>query len=133
MKKEISIDFTEGEGAEKVELKGSVILKRLNFTEKNALEEESTDIKILGNNIPPVIKVSTSKMKEFALLKCIVASSLVKTTYFEDKSGKAFVPVANNYGLADLEGIRNLPQEIGDELFMAYTELNAVSEKKNVK
>lgn len=127
--KKTEIEFSEGEGAEQVELKGAVTLKRLNFTEKNALEEESTDIKIFGT--VPQVKVSTSKLKEFALLKSIIACALVRITYFED-STKAFVPVAKDYGL-DLDGIRNLPQEVGDELFLAYTELNAVSEKKNVK
>lgn len=124
-KKEINIDFTEEEGTERVEFKGAVTLKRLNFTEKNALEEESTDIKIFGN--VPQVKVSTSKLKEVALLKSIVASSLVKTTYLDGKNIGA-----EKYGL-EIDGIRKLPQEIGDELFVAYTELNAISEKKNVK
>lgn len=128
MKKEITVDYTEGEGLEKEELKGTVTLKRLSFSEKNSLEEEATDIKIFGNT--PQVKVSTSKMKELGILKSIIASDLKKTTYYMDKVTKNTLAQEKPYDL-NIEGIRNLPQDVGNELFIAFTELNQVDEKKN--
>jgi hypothetical protein len=127
MVKKISIEYTEGEGLERIDFSGDVTLKKLNFSEKNALEEESTDIKFFGNT--PQVKVSTSKMKELGLLKSIVECTLVKTTYVQDKVTKNIVPVTNDYNL-DITGIRNLPTDIGEELVYEFTEMNNVSPKK---
>jgi len=127
MEKKINIKYGEGEGIERIELEGSVTMKRLNFSEKNALEEECTDIKFFGKT--PQVKVSTSKMKELGLLKSIVGAAITKTTFFEDRITKNIVPTINGYEM-DINGIRNLPQELGEELFVAYVDLNEVSEKK---
>ena len=128
MKKKIEIMYEEGEGLDKLEFKGKVTLKRLNFSEKNSLEEESTDIKIFGNT--PQVKVSTSKMKELSILKSVIGCELQKITFIEDKVTKAHMPVVTNY-LLDINGIRDLPQEVGDELFLEFTQLNSVDKKKN--
>lgn len=85
-----------------------VTIKRLSFGEKNMLEEEATDIKLVGTS--PVVKISMSKLKELSLLK-----GIVKSTY----------PIKN------IEDIRNLPQEVGDLLFNEFTEINQVDVKKN--
>lgn len=127
MNKTVEIKYEEGEGPEQIEFSGLVILKRLNFSEKNALEEESTEIKFFGNM--PQVKVSTSKMKELALFKSITSSNLFKTVYYEDKVTKANIPSKNPYDLG-IEGIRNLPQDIGEELFLTFNELNNISDKK---
>lgn len=122
-------NYSEGEDLDKIEFQGHVILKRLNFSEKNSLEEESTDIKMYGNT--PQVKVSSSKMKEFGLFKSIVSWELKKTTYFEDKLTNKPAPVTENYPL-NMQNIQGLPSEIGEFLFEQFTELNSVSEKKNV-
>lgn len=130
MNKTIEIDYEDGEGIERIEFKGKVTLKRLNFSEKNMLEEESSDIRVFGN--VPQVKVSTSKMKELALLKSIVSSDLRKITFVEDRVTKAFNPIVTSYEL-NIANIKELPQDIGEELFMAFTEINTISEKKKVK
>ena len=127
MKKTILIDFGEGEGLEREEYKGEVTLKRFNFEEQNAYSEESTDIKFFGAT--QQVKVSTSKLKELGILKSVIDNKLQKITYFQDKVTKALIPISNSYPL-DLAGIRNLPREVGDMLFIAFSEINEVSEKK---
>jgi hypothetical protein len=129
MQKDTQVAYEEGEGINRVEFKGVVTQKRLNFSEKNGLDEESTDIKIFGST--PQVKVSMSRMKELSILKAVVNSTLTKTTYFEEKVTKQIRPATDNYPLS-LEGIRNLPIEIGEQLFADFTELNNVSEKKNI-
>ena len=127
MKKVIQIDYEEGEDLDKFELHGTVTLKRLNFSEKNSIEEESTEIKILGS--VPQVKVSTSKIKELGLLKSIVESDLKKTIYHEDRVTKVATPTTAIYAM-DITGIRELPQDVGEELLAEFTELNTVNEKK---
>lgn len=129
MQKELIVDFTEGEGLEKVDIKGKVIFKRLSFYEKNLLEEEMTEVKIIGES--PNVKVSTTKLKECSLVKSIVSSELVKTTYYEDKVTKKIMAENINYPL-NINNIRDLPQELGEIFFMEFTKLNSLSLKKNV-
>ena len=95
MNKKIEIEY-EGKTA-------IVELKELDFGEKNQLEEESTDIKIIGGQ--PIVKISTSKMKELALLKSIVDAPFT----------------------ISLESIKKLSDANGKKLFEAYSELNNVS------
>jgi hypothetical protein len=102
-------------------------MKRLSFSEKNSIEEDSTDIKMYGNT--PQVKVSTSKIKELGILKSVVSSELIKTLYVEDKVTKNPVPVNTPYAL-DIAGIRDLPQDVGEQLLEVFTNLNTVSEKK---
>ena len=97
MEKQVEIEFNG-----KKEL---VVLKRLSFGEKNKLEEEATDIKVIGGQ--PVVKISTSKMKELALLKSITKAPFT----------------------IDLNSIQALPQEIGAKLFDEFTTLNEISPK----
>jgi hypothetical protein len=127
MKKTIEVSYEEDEGIDKLEFKGTVTLKRLNFSERNAIEEEATDVKVFGT--VPQVKVSTSKIKELGILRSLDSSALIKTTYQEDKMTKALLPINTPYAL-DLEGIRNLPRDVGEELVEAFSSLNAVSEKK---
>lgn len=127
MKRVIEIDYEEGEGLDKYELKGTVEMKRLSFSEKNAMEEEATEIKVLGTT--PQIKISTSKIKELGILKAVTTSNLIKTVYSEDRVTKNPVPASTPYPL-DAEGIRNLPQDVGEELLEIFAELNTVNEKK---
>jgi hypothetical protein len=127
MNKTIEIDYSEGEGLDRYELKGKVTMKRLNFSEKNAMEEEATEIKMFGTT--PQVKVSTSKIKELGIFKAIVESNLVRTLYVEDRVTKTHNPVQTQINL-DLEGIRNLPQDVGELLLEGFTDLNVLSEKK---
>lgn len=129
MQKKFDIKYEEGEGLERVEFSGFVIMKRLSFAEKNALEEECTDIQFISNISK--IKVSIAKMKELGPLKGIVNAELKRTTFTQEKITKGIIPVQEKYNLT-LDGIRNLPQNIGDYLFQCFTEMNNVSEKKNV-
>jgi hypothetical protein len=129
MNKTINISYEEGEGLEREELKGKVIFKRLNFSEMNTLHEEGTDIKIFGNT--QQINAHPAKLKELAILKSVVSCDLKKITYFEDKVTKAHVPTENGYAL-DIGGIQALPVEVGNQLFDAFTDLNTLSEKKNI-
>ena len=88
--------------------KHNFTIKRLTFGEKNSLEEEATDIKLVGTS--PIVKISMSKLKELSILK-----GIVKSTF----------PIKN------VEDIRQLPQEVGELLFSEFTELNSVDVKKN--
>jgi len=130
VKKIIEIKYEEGEGLDKEEYIGEVVIKRLSFSEKNSLEEESTDIKIMGGQ--PIVKLSTAKMKEVGLLKSIVSSDLKKTTYYEDKVTKDHKPTTNAYPL-DITNIRNMPVELGNLLFDEFTAINTVEDKKKEK
>lgn len=127
MKKIVEISFVEGEGEDKLEYQGSVTLKRLNFSEHNALEEEATDIKVFAG--VPQIKVSSSKMKELAILKGIVSMDLKKITYVMDKVQGKLIPAVTPCQIT-LEEIKNLPQDIGDQLFLEFMEINSVTDKK---
>ena len=127
MKKQVDVVYEEGEGLDKYELKGTVTMKRLNFSEKNSIEEESTDIRMIGS--VPQIKVSTSKIKELGIFKSVDSCDLIETHYVEDKVTKAATPMNTQY-ILDIAGIRKLPQEVGEQLVAIYTEMNSVSEKK---
>jgi hypothetical protein len=129
MQKTIEINFSEGEKLDRIEFKGSISLKRLSFSEKNALDEDINDIRVTGGI--PQIKVSTSKAKELGILRSLIPgkSALVKTTYFEDRITKNISPTSSPYELT-LEGIRNLPVEVGEQIFAAFIELNTIPEKK---
>ena len=127
MKKETLIDYTEGEGVEQIDLKGNVSIKRLNFSEKNQLDEQATDITVTGTH--PQVRVKTSKIRELGLLASIVASDLIKTNYVLDPVTKLINPVHSAYPL-DHQGILNLPNEVGSTLFLAYMEVNEVTDKK---
>jgi hypothetical protein len=89
--------------------KHTCIMKRLSFGEFNQLEEEATDIKSFAGQ-QPIVKISTSKMKELALLKSIVSST---------------------YPLTTIAQIKELPREVGDLLFNSFTELNEQTPKKD--
>lgn len=127
MKKIIDIDFVEGDGLDKIEIKGKVTLKRLNFSESNSIEEDATDIKMIGN--VPQVKISTKKIKELGIERGVIENTLTITTYSEDKVTKNPVPHTEPYPL-NATGVQGLPKEIGDELVTAFTELNSVNEKK---
>lgn len=127
MKKEIGINYSEGEGLEKIEYRGKVVIKRLKFSEKNELEEESTEIKLFGNM--PQTKISTSRLKELGILKSVSDYDLVKTTYKEDKVTKQPIAVSTPYYL-DINGIRDLPIDVGEILFYEFTEMNTLGSKK---
>lgn len=85
-----------------------VNLKRLTFGEKNKVEDSATEVKMMGNQ--PLVSVKTSVLKEMSLLKSVVSSTI---------------------SLKTIEEIRDLPQEIGDMLYIEFNELNSVTEKKN--
>ena len=89
-------------------VKQSVELKRLSFGEKNQLEEEATDIKFSGVN--PIVKISTSKLKELGILKSVVSSTIP---------------------LKSVSDIQALPQEVGELLTEKITALNSLDLKKN--
>lgn len=129
MKKEIEVIYGEGEGIDRFELRGKVVMKRLNFSEKNMLEEDSSDVKVLGNI--PQVKVSTAKLKEMALVRSIIEADIKKITYFQDKQTKEIKATEVGYAM-DITGIQNLPIDIGESLFQEYLALNTLSEKKNV-
>lgn len=126
MKKKIEINYSEGEGEEMLEVQGQVVLKRLDFDGKNSLDEEATEIKVFGDM--PQVKVSSKKMKELAILKSVVETDLKKITYSLDKS-KQLVPNATPLNL-DITGIRSLPVEVGEQLFVEFSNLNTLSDKK---
>lgn len=127
IKKTLEINYTEGEGVEKIDFSGVVVIKRLDFSEKNALEEEGTDVKILGGVTQ--VKISSSKIKEFGILKSIVSNEVYRTTY-ESLQGGEFKPISVRYHL-DMSGIRGLPATVGELLFNGYSELNTLTEKKD--
>ena len=83
-------------------------LKRLSFREWNKLEEESTDAKIVGGQ--PIVKASSSRLKDLALLKGVVDCT---------------IPLAN---INDLD---KLDRTSGETLFIAFMELNSQNLKKN--
>ena len=109
--KEIQIDWKD----EGKSLKGKVMIKKLSFREKNMLEEESADVKVINGQ--PIVKVSTSKLKEVSLHKGIVSWELADE--------RAQVYPLNN------ENIGKLPAVIGEQLFSEFTEYNAQTQKKN--
>ena len=110
MNKVFEIDWSSGDEF----VKGEVTLKRLNFREKNMLEEEATDIKVMGGT--PIVKVSTSKMKELLILKSVVSSKLVNHL--------------NQEISLNIEGIQNLPADVGEKLFEYAQEVNTAPEVK---
>jgi hypothetical protein len=58
-----------------------------------------------------------------------VGTDLTKTIYVEDKVSKQPIPINSAYNL-DMTGIKELSQEVGEQLIELYTELNTISEKK---
>jgi len=129
MNKKVEVSFSEGEGVDKVEFSGVVTLKKLNWSEMNSLQEEASEVKFL--NGVPTVKVLTSKMKELSILKSCVDSNLHKTTYVEDKVKGGLTPVVVEYKLDNVLKIRDLPQEVGEELFNEFQLLNTLNSKKN--
>lgn len=128
IKKTIEINYEEGEGIDKEEFKGTVTLRRLNFTEKNNLENDITETKVMGRT--PTININQSRMKELAIFKSKFESNLYKTTYSLNPVTKELVAETKVYEL-DMPGIQNLPDEVGNLLFIEFSELQNVSQKKN--
>lgn len=128
MRKEVLIDFTEGEGEDKVEVKGKVIMKKLSWTEKNLYDEESTDIKIFGNT--PKVEISLHKMKEAGARMGTVSSDLTLTTYNLDKVTGKLVPSIAPIDVRTKAGLDMLPIEVGEMLFLAFSEINNLDDKK---
>jgi len=83
-----------------------VVIKRLNFGEKNRLQDEATDIKVVGTQT--IAKVSIAKINEISLLKGIIKAPFS----------------------VDMATIQSLPVEIAEKLLEVFGELNGVSEKK---
>ena len=83
-----------------------VVIKRLNFGEKNRLQDEATDIKVVGTQT--IAKVSIAKINELSLLKGITKAPFS----------------------VDLATIQSLPVEIAEKLLEVFGELNGLSEKK---
>ena len=127
IKKTFEVDYSEGEGLDRIEIKGKVVMKRLNWDEYCSLEQESTDIRLYGQTSQ--VTLNSKKMKQLAVLKSTVESQITKTTYYEDKVSKAILALPVHYDL-DINGIMNLPREIGEQLFEAFTELNGMPDKK---
>jgi hypothetical protein len=113
--KEVIIDWSEDGKS----LKGVVVIKKLNFREKNQIEEESTDVRIVAGQ--PIVKVSSSKLKEMTLLKSIFSFDIIST---DDKG------ISTKYVL-DRDGIGNLPDEVGSQILDEISEMNTQSVKKN--
>jgi hypothetical protein len=103
--KEVTFEIEEGDTTKKY----SVVMKRLNYGDKTDLEKESSEIRIY-NGVPDA-KIDLAKLKVLSIMKSIVNSDYPN--------------------LKDYNTIRSLPQEVGELLFEAYTELNTTSLKKN--
>lgn len=82
------------------------IIKRLNYGEKVGLEEEATNIQIVGNQ--PITKISTAKLRILSIMKSVAQSSIPLNTW---------------------DAVSKLPQDAGDLLFEAYIELNTPNPK----
>ena len=83
-----------------------VELKELTFGEYNDLMEEAAEVKLIGTT--PQVKISHSKMKEFALLKAVTKAPFEKS----------------------IQAIRNLPRAIGDQLYAEVDKLNTIPAAK---
>ena len=129
VEKTIEVNYEEGEGLFKMELRGTVTIKRMSFSERNEMEAEGTEIRVTGG--APQVKVNSARMKEFALLKAVTKSSLSKTTYYTDPATQGIKGQTYAYPW-DYAGIRDLPQDVGEQLFDEFVVLNTVSPKKNV-
>ena len=127
-KKEVEIDYEEGEGLEKVIFKGTVVLKRLSWGEKNATEDEASTIQLVGKT--PIAKISPARLKVAGLSKAIISNNLKKTIFVENAQ-KEMISSDAPYML-DPAGLLDptFPQDIGDKLFEAFTELNEMEDKK---
>lgn len=96
-------------------LNGVVTFKKLSFGEKNQLEEEATEAKVVAGQ--PVVRVSVAKLKEVSLVKGIFTWDLM-----DEKAQK--IPL-------NADTIRNLPAEIGEMLLEEFTAYNQSTQKKN--
>jgi hypothetical protein len=127
--KEIIVDFTEGEGEQRTDIAGRVVMKRLSYDEHNALETDIAPVKLMGN-VPQVV-INSQAMKSSSIMRSVVSSSVKKTTYMLDKTSGELVPSVTPIDLTTIAGIKELPREVGDQLFMTYTELNSIGAKKD--
>ena len=128
MQKVYEIVYDEDEGVNKVEFKGTITLKRLNWDESNVLQSEAVNMQFVGRGIPSVTP-DLAKGKLLAVWKSYVSSEIIKTTYFIDKVTKEIKPKEETYPIT-LETLKVIPQFLGDYLFDSYTELNTLTEKK---
>ncbi len=129
LKKEVEINFSEGEGEDKLDIEGKVTIKRLDYSEKNYVNEKAIEVMVYGET--QQVKMSSAKMKEHSLEKSIISSTLKKTTYWLDKTKGQLMPSTEPIKLVNnIDEIRKLPCEIGDQLFSIYSELNVLSPKK---
>ena len=83
-----------------------IVIKKLTFGERNDLQEQVTQVKYIGTI--PQIKVSTGKLKELSILK-----SLVKAPF-----------------KISLPEIKELPNEIGEQIYKEVDKFNKLSEEK---
>jgi len=95
----------------KVEYQGKpeeFIIKRLTFGERNKLQDQCTNLKLVGGT--PQANYSQALLKELSIHMCLVKS-----------------PFAN-----DLEVIRNLEPSLGEFLWVEIDNFNKLSEVKKL-
>jgi len=128
MQKTVEINYSEGEGNEKLDLKGTVVLKRLGFGEMNRLKLEASGMRMPKEGAQPVMREAKDMVPdamELGIHKSVVSCTLSKTSYLTEKNEFITEP----YPLT-IENIAQLPVEVGDTLFLTYIELNNLDEKK---
>jgi hypothetical protein len=127
MKKEIVVNYSEGEGEEQVDFTGKVSISRINAGMHNSIEEEASTITFVGDSSQ--FKISSSKLKELSVLRSVAGWNVNKTTYVLDKTLNKLVPLVQIVPL-DLDGIRGLPTEVFTALWNEYVALNAITGRK---
>lgn len=99
MEKEISIMWN---GTQQ-----TVVIKRLNFGERNDMFKQATDIKMVSG-ADPIVRVDPYLIREVGLLKCLV---------------KAPFPI-------NIQEIRNLDFDLADQIYKEIEAINETSDKK---
>lgn len=127
-KAEVLIDFVEGDGADREEFKGTVVMRKLKFGERLDVREEASEplYSAKGGDA----RVSSRKAVYLSLTKSIVSSSLKKIRFEEDSVTKELRAVESPLELT-MQTLPSLPEEVGQQLCEVFEELNSlVNDKK---
>jgi hypothetical protein len=129
IKKDIEIDYAEGEGVDKVVFKGTVTLKRLDTGEYFDMQRASVDMSAVGKN--KTVKMDPVRAQIVGFLKSVVDNRLMKITHFMDTEHNEIKSKEAPYPLTE-DSLNVLPMTVGVEtLLAAFEKLNEVEEKKN--
>jgi hypothetical protein len=131
MQKTVEINYSEGDGLERVDFIGLVVLKRLNHGEYKQMKRGGMSVKIRGTM--PDVSVDPDQIVDMGIVMAVVKekTKLKKITFTEEQKNKNIIPIETGFDI-NLASMDTMPEGAYEPIKSAFLELNEIDEKKNV-